>query len=143
MLPQVFTVTPEAQASVQVIAVLLEPLTRPLKSCVLLVITLAVVGEIEIVTPEELLPPQPRAPSAAARVSIVDNFHQLIPVLPKFLNLRPRRTSFDLWRSIEISIFNSRILNSELQHPQSKRPAHRESERAHRVEEIRLLRVVE
>src|SRR5579862_9689796 len=98
MLPQLFAATPVAQARDQVIAVLLEPLTSPLNSCVRLVITLAVVGEIVMETPEELLPPQPRAPSAAARVSIVDNFHQLIPVLPKFLNLRPRRTSLGQWR---------------------------------------------
>src|SRR5580700_9291851 len=90
MLPQVFAVTPEAQVRVQVIAVLLEPLTRPLKSCVLLVITLAVVGETVMVTPEELLPPQPRAPKAAARVSIVENFHHLIPVLPRLLDIRLR-----------------------------------------------------
>jgi hypothetical protein len=46
MAPQVFAVTPVAQAKVQVTAVLLEPVTRPLKSCVLFVITLARVGEI-------------------------------------------------------------------------------------------------
>jgi hypothetical protein len=54
-----------------------------------LVITLAVVGVIVMATPEELLPPQPHAPSAAARATIVDNFHHLIPFLPKFLTICP------------------------------------------------------
>src|SRR5229473_3475017 len=90
MLPQVFAATPVAQARVQVIAVLLDPVTKPLKSWVLFVITLAVVGETVMLTPEEVLLPHPHAPSAAARVSIVENFHHLIPVLPKFLNIRPR-----------------------------------------------------
>ncbi len=143
MLPQEFAATPVAQTRVQVIAVLLEPVTSPLNSCVRLVITLAVVGEIVMVTPEELLPPQPRAPSAAARVSIVENFHQLIPVLPKFLDLRPRRTSIDLWLSPDFPNFKPHSVNSARQNPQSKRPAHSEPEGAHRIEEIRLLRIVE
>src|SRR5579862_2684331 len=143
MLPQLFAATPVAQARDQVIAVLLEPVTRPLNSCVLLVITLAVVGEIVMETPEELLPPQPRAPSTAARVSTVENFHQLIPVLPRLLNLRPRYTSFGPCRSTDPSIFKSPILISALQAPQLKRSAHREPERTHRIEEIRLLRVIE
>src|ERR1700688_2944249 len=137
MLPHVFAVTPVAHARVQVIAVLVEPVTRPLKTCVLLVITLAMVGVIVMVTVEELLPPQPNAPSAAAKVSIVENFHQLIPVLPKFLNIRPRSTSFDAGRLSGPSSFPSRMLNSTAQNPQLKRPAHRESERAHRIKEIR------
>jgi hypothetical protein len=98
MLPQVFAVTPVAQVKVQVIAVLLLPVTVPVKGWVRLVITLAVVGEIEMVTPEELLPPQPSAPSAAARVSNAENFHQLIPVLPRFLDIPPRSTIFGSWR---------------------------------------------
>ena len=61
-----------------------------------MVITLAMVGEIVIVTPPELLLlPQPQAPNIAAIVSIVENLHQLIPVLPTFLNIRPRSASFD------------------------------------------------
>src|ERR1700680_2072592 len=115
MLPHVFAVTPVAHARVQVIAVLVEPVTRPLKTCVLLVITLAMVGVIVMVTVEELLPPHPNAPSAAARVSIVENFHDLIPVLPKFLNIRLCSTSFDLWRLPGLSNFTSRILNSAVQ----------------------------
>jgi hypothetical protein len=94
MLPHVFAVTPVAQVTVQVIDVLLEPVTAPLKSWVRLVITLAVVGEIVMETPEELLPPQPSAPSAAARVSIVENLHHLIPVLPRFLDIPARSTIF-------------------------------------------------
>ena len=62
-----------------------------------MVITLAVVGETVMVTPEELLPPHPHAPSAAARVSIVENFHHLIPVLPKFLDIRPRSIGLSPW----------------------------------------------
>jgi hypothetical protein len=92
IVPHVFTATPVAQANVQVMAVLLEPVTAPLKSCVRLVITLALVGETVMATVEELLPPQPKAPSAAARVSIVDNFHHLIPVLPISLIIRPHCT---------------------------------------------------
>jgi hypothetical protein len=68
------------------------PVTTPLKSWVRLVITLAVVGETVMLTPEALLLPHPQAPSAAARASIVENFHHLIPVLPKFLDIRPRST---------------------------------------------------
>jgi hypothetical protein len=77
-----------SQVKVQVIAVLELPVTRPLNSCVLLVITLAEVGEIVIATVEELLPPQPNAPSAAMRVSIVESFHRFIPVLQKFRDIR-------------------------------------------------------
>jgi hypothetical protein len=54
------------------------------------VITLAEVGEIWIVTPEDVLLPQPNAASAAARVSSVETFHR-IPILPRFLNVRPSR----------------------------------------------------
>ena len=142
MEPHEFAATPVAQVKVQVIAVLLEPDTRPLKSCVLLVITLARVGEIAMVTPEDLLLPHPIAPSAAARVSIVENFHHLIPVLPRFLSIRPRSTNITAWRSSGLPHFESHILRSGLQNPQSKRPAHREAERAYWIEEIRPLRVI-
>jgi hypothetical protein len=97
MLPHVFAVTPVAQVKDQVIAVLLLPVTVPVKGWVRLVITLATVGEIVMETPEELLPPHPSAPSAAARVSIVENFHHLIPVLPRFLDIPPRSTCFGSW----------------------------------------------
>ena len=73
-----------SQVKLQVIAVLELPVTRPLKSCVLLVITLAEVGEIVMLTVEELLPPQPNAPSAATRVSIVESFHRFIPSSKNF-----------------------------------------------------------
>jgi hypothetical protein len=100
MVPQVLAVTPVAQAKAQVIVVSLEPVTKPLKSWVLLVITLAAVGEIAMVTVEGLLLPQPNAPSAAARVSTVENFHHLIPFLPRFLNMRPRCTGFQACMTI-------------------------------------------
>src|SRR5258707_619751 len=102
------------------------------------------VGEIVMVTPAELLLlPQPQAPNAAAIVSIVETFHQLIPVLPTFLNIRPRSTSFDPWRLSGLSSLRSHILNSALQNPQSECPAHGETERLHRIEEIGLLRTDE
>src|SRR6202051_5123219 len=90
--PQVLTATLVAQARVQVIAVLVLPVTTPLKSWVRLVITLEVVGATVMLTPEALRLPHPQPPSAAARASIVENFHHLIPVLPKFLDIRPRST---------------------------------------------------
>jgi hypothetical protein len=90
MVPQFVasTLLTVSQVKLQVIAVLLLPVTRPLKSCVLLVITLAEVGEIVMLTVEELLPPQPNAPSAATRVSIVESFHRFIPVLQKIRDIR-------------------------------------------------------
>src|SRR6266481_6269844 len=96
-----------------------------------------------MVTPaEELLLPHPSAPSAAARVSIVETFHQLIPFLPRFLDIRPRTTIPKVQRSHALSIFESHILCSGPLNPQSKRPAHCEAEGAHRIEEIGPLRVV-
>ena len=111
MLPQVLAATPVVQVMVQVIAVLLEPLTKPLKSCVRLVMTLADVGEIEIVTLEEFPDPQPSVPSAAARATIVENFHQLIPILPNFLNIRPLSACAGLRRLSENSLSKSHIHN--------------------------------
>jgi len=144
MAPHVLAVTPVAQVTVQVTALLSDPVTVGVNGWVRLVITLAMVGVIVIVTPAELLLlPQPQAPNAAARVSIAETFHQLIPVLPKFLNIRPRSTSFDPWRWSGLSSSQSHIRNSALQNPKSKRPAHGEPERAHRIEEIGPLRVVE
>src|SRR5579863_1813921 len=143
MEPQVFAATPVAQATVQVIAVLLEPVTVPLNCSLLFVITLAEVGVIVMETPEELLPPQPQAPSAAARASIVETFHRLIPVLPKSLNICPRGPRGDPCRSFRLSIFKPHMLNFTPHNPQSKRPAHGEAERADWIKEIRPLRVVE
>jgi hypothetical protein len=88
IVPQEFAATLVAHVRLQVMAVLLLPVTRPLKSCVRLVITLALVGEITMVTVELALLPHPIAPSAAARANIVEYFHQLIPVLPNYLDLR-------------------------------------------------------
>jgi hypothetical protein len=91
MVPQFVasTLLTVSQVKLQVIAVLVLPVTRPLKSCVLLVITLAEVGEIVMLTVEELLPPQPNAPSAAMRVSIVESFHRFIPFLQTFRDICP------------------------------------------------------
>lgn len=69
MVPQVFAATPDAQVTVQVTVVFELPVTAEENGRVVLVMTLAVVGEISMVTPEEVLPPQPRAPSASARIN--------------------------------------------------------------------------
>jgi hypothetical protein len=98
MLPQALAATPVTQVSFQVTPVLLDPDTCALNCCVLLVITLAEVGEIVMVTLEELLPPQPNAPSVAARVSIVESFHRFIPVLQKFRDIRPRSANISARR---------------------------------------------
>jgi hypothetical protein len=143
IIPQAVAATPAAQVKVQEIAVLVFPVTAPLKSWVRLVITLAVVGEIVMLTVEEALLPHPRAPNVPARVSNKENFRHLIPFLPIFLNIRPRNISFAAWRPSGFSFFESPILISGPQHPQLKRPAHREAEGADRIEEIRPLRVVE
>ena len=68
-MPQVFAVTPVAQASVHVTVVLLEPDTDEENCSVVLVTTLEVVGEIVSVTVVAVLPPHPYVPSAMARVS--------------------------------------------------------------------------
>ena len=112
IIPQAVEATPVAHARVQPIAVLLLPVTAPLKSCVRFVITLAMVGDMVIVTVLEALLPHPKAPSAAARVSIEENFHHLIPVLPRFLNIRPRSLSSSAWLPSAHSIFKSHILIS-------------------------------
>src|SRR5579859_2680051 len=98
MLPQELAATPVAQVRLQVMAVLLEPVTRPLKSCVRLVMTLACVGEMVIDTELVVLFPHPITPSAAARASIVENLHRLIRVLQKVLDLRPHGRNSFLWR---------------------------------------------
>jgi hypothetical protein len=55
------------------------------------------VGEIVSVTVvAELPPPHPNVPSAVARVSIICNFHRLIPVLPTFLVVRSSGTGSSL-----------------------------------------------
>ena len=148
MLPQLVArmLLSVSQVNDQVMVVLVLPVTTPLKSCVRLVITLAVVGEIVIVTPEDALLPHPMAPSAAARVSIAEYFHQLIPPLPQFLNIRPRMAclvaSSDPWRLSGLPIFQSYISIPSLLFRQLKCPAHREPESAYRVEEISPLRII-
>jgi hypothetical protein len=143
--PHVLAVTPVSQVRDQVIAVLLEPVTIPLNCCVRLVITLAVVGEIVRDTPEELLEPHPAAPSTAARIRSAQNLQHVIPALPKFPSVRPRaaRTSSERSRPALPSILQSHIVDSVPRTSQLKRPAHREPQRANRIEEIRPLRVVE
>src|SRR5580692_11242765 len=145
MVPQLVAVTllRVSQVTVQVTAVLLFPVTEPVNCWVRLVMTLAEVGVTEMLTVEEALLPQPSAasPSAAARMNIVDNFHQLIPILPSSLDRRPYYASFSPCRLPGLPICAQHILNSALPHPQLKRPAHREPERAYRIEEIRPLRV--
>jgi hypothetical protein len=49
-------------------------------------------------TVEELLPPHPNAPSAAAKASIVESFHRFIPALQKFRDIRPRSAFESSWR---------------------------------------------
>jgi hypothetical protein len=62
------------------------------------VMPLAEVGEIVMDTVEDLLPPQPSAPSTAARVSIVESFHRFIPVLQNFRDIQPRSANKSSWR---------------------------------------------
>ena len=64
--PHVFAVTPVAQVMDQVTAVLLDPVTSAVNCWVRLVITLVAVGETVMETVDDLLEPQPRAPSAAS-----------------------------------------------------------------------------
>jgi hypothetical protein len=90
IVPQLVTVAfvTVAQVTVQVTAVLLEPVIEEENCSVVLVTTLEVVGEIARTMLVELLPPpHPQAPSARARVSIEQNFHGLIPILQTFLDL--------------------------------------------------------
>jgi hypothetical protein len=60
--------------------------------------TLAEVGETVMDTVEELLPPQPNAPSAAASVSMVESFHRFIPALQKIRDFRTRSANKSSWR---------------------------------------------
>ena len=86
-----------AQARVQATAVSELPVTSEANCSVVFVMTLAADGEIVNTTVEVVLLPQPRAPSASARIKIEQNFHRLIPGLPKVLNLRFSRTGFSLF----------------------------------------------
>jgi len=96
--PQLLAATPVAHVTLQLIAVLLLPVTLPLNCWVRLVITLAVVGATVIVTVDDALDPHPTAPSAAASAAIAKNFHHLIPVLPKILDIGSRIAIFGLRR---------------------------------------------
>ena len=91
--PQVPAVTPVAHVTVQLTVVVLEPVTDAVKVWVRLVMTLWAGGEIVMETPEVVLFPQPKAPSTT-RASNEENFHRLIRVLPKLLDIRRRRSLF-------------------------------------------------
>ena len=84
--PHVPAVTPVAHVTVQLTVVLLEPVTVAVNGCVRLVMGLAAVGLTAIVTPEEVLFPQPETPSATATASNEKSFHHLIPALPRFFD---------------------------------------------------------
>src|SRR4029077_15921773 len=89
MVPQAGAVTPVGQVTVHVAAWSLDPVTKALNVWVVLVITLATVGEIAMLMVDAALPPpQPSAPSPSTRINIVKNFHRLMPVLPRTLNVR-------------------------------------------------------
>src|ERR1035437_476386 len=96
--------------------------------------TLADTGLMVTVTDAEL-PPQPRAPSASARISIEQNFHRLIPTLPRKLNIRP---------AIDPRFISApkSVCHPTFIPPRLERPAHREPERAYRIEKIGPLWVV-
>src|SRR6202171_6298076 len=85
MVPQAGAVTPVGQVTVHVAVWSLDPETKALNGWVVLVITLAVVGEIAMVMDVAVVPPppQPKAPNPSARVKIKQNFHGLMPVLPQ------------------------------------------------------------
>src|ERR1700730_12480492 len=90
MVPQAGAVTPVGQVTVHVAAWSLDPVTKALNGWVVLVITLAIVGEIAMEMVDAALPPppQPSAPNPRARVNIVKSFRRLMPVLPRTLNMR-------------------------------------------------------
>src|ERR1700730_7024141 len=89
MVPQAGAVTPVGQVTVQVAVWSLDPVTKALNVWVVLVITLATVGEIAMLMEDAAVPPpQPRAPNPSTRVNIVKNFHRLMPVLPRTPNIR-------------------------------------------------------
>src|ERR1700694_1632547 len=98
MVPQAGAVTPVGQVTVHVAVWSLDPETKALNGWVVLVITLAVVGEIAMVMVVAAVPPppQPRAPNPSARVKIKQNFHGLMPVLPQKLVNRSSCRRFGL-----------------------------------------------
>jgi|SRR5882672_5721726 len=89
MVPQAGAVTPVGQVTVHVTAVSVVPVTNGVNVWVVLVITLAVVGEIVKEIVDEAPPlPQPKTPDPSARIKIEQNFHRLMPVLPRKLNIQ-------------------------------------------------------
>jgi len=103
---------------------------------VVLVITLADVGEIvkEIVD-EAPPPPQPKTPDPSARIKSEQNFHRLMPVLPRKLNIRSAIGPRFVSASKIVPPSGVFVLT------RSERPAHGEPERAYRIEKISPLRV--
>jgi len=136
MVPQAGAVTPVGQVTVHVTAVSVVPVTNGVNTWGVLVITLAVGGEIvkEIVD-EAAPPPQPSTLNPSARIKIEKNFHRLMPILPRTLNIRsaigPR------------FVFASKIVppSGVFVPTRSERPAYGEPERAYRIEKISPLRV--
>ena len=136
MVPQAGAVTPVGQVTVHVAVWSLDPVTKALNVWVVLVITLVTEGEIVKEIVDEAPPlPQPKTPDPSARIKIEQNFHRLMPVLPRTLNIRsaigPR------------FIFASKIVppSGVFVPTRSERPAYGEPERAYRIEKISPLRV--
>jgi hypothetical protein len=88
MVPQAGAVTPVGQVTLHVTAVSVVPVTNGVNVWVVLVITLAVVGEIVKEIVDVAPPPQPSTPTPSARANIEQNFHRLMPVLPRTPNIR-------------------------------------------------------
>src|ERR1700676_925150 len=146
MVPQAGAVTPVGQVTVHVAVWSLDPETKALNGWVVLVITLAVVGEIAMVMVVAAVPPppQPRAPNPSARVKIKQNFHGLMPVLPQNSSIdRAADASVCVHHNSQVHKFKRRTDPSPCySKPQSERPAHCEPERAYRIEKIGPLWVV-
>ena len=92
--PVTVTLLTTAQVTVQVTVVVELPVTREANCWVVLVMTLAAVGEIVRTTVDAVLLPQPAAQSASTRINSEQNFHRLIPILPKVLDIGSGSTGF-------------------------------------------------
>src|ERR1700730_6375757 len=89
MAPQAGAVTPVGQVTVHVTVWSVVPFTKALDVWVVLVITLAVVGETATVMVfVALLPPHPTTPNTSATLSNNKYFNRIMPVLPRPLDLR-------------------------------------------------------
>src|ERR1700682_2147156 len=144
MVPQAGAVTPVGQVTVHVAVWSLDPETKALNGWVVLVITLAVVGEIAMVMDVAVVPPppQPKAPNPSARVKIKQNFHGLMPVLPQKTRQSIEQQTLPSG-PVRIRKFKRRTVSILCYpRPRSERPADCEPERAYRIEKIGPLRVV-